>query len=1129
MADFIEQLEEIKTLLSSNAKANRPFAYSSLLHLQEQSSSSADPSLIHSLANASRSLLSSILADVSDDDEEIAAQALKCLGFTIYHPTLVAAISAADAYRILASLAEVIITTKMKSVCNLGAWCISIQQLDAVYLSANLHSLLRAVVHAIDNPSGSMSTSFEAIQALMKLATQLNENMKETSNIWAPTLYRRLISNDKRLRDMSERCLLKIKSIICPPPLNLSKALAIDIKKKLLPGIRELLNCGLKIQAIKAWGWLICLLGPYAMKNRHLINEMLKVPEQTFSDADPQVQIATLVAWEGLIDTLIQPPEGASEINMMAEHSLEHGGIREGKTSGIEREGFSKSVKLIMTPILGIMSSKCEISVHSSCLNTWCYLLHKLDTSINCSSVIRTVWEPIFETVFCVKPDSKSIGLWIICLDLLDEFILTRNRDVNDDLNNPENRQLLAKPPTIGPPISGEWLWKHYPVKWWPWDLNKLAFCIKMIRVLLSQGSMVTVPAEEKSLACNAAFRVFRSVLKGVSGVFKNSSTTYDEVMCCFNGILGLVKGIYANINPEHNGTNDLLCTCLEFVEVMIQELEPSILESPLYKVPLDLNYIEHLQAVNESNLADLFAVRSIAYLDMVSPIEYLTILAFCGLFNSSLDAPGSEFILQGACRVFKLVLSSFDPSEILHDIISLLYKHVGFDYLKVWMVIGNSLKDYIIEVKDISFLMHGSDSPNFLGVCNLFSYPFVACLYLQKRLTMVQDSLLQESCSISLQSQRKLDLELEHVIEVWKSLYVCFHGASYSENSTSTGFNDDLLLTLNGCLDKVIEMLERGPELNPRNTPCYPVLLLSGNVAICILEDMISAISSRGSIERDDVDRKQSSGISNSLEFIARFMTLSWIIPETNPPTSLAVISRVFSVLVHLIGCLHLKKDILAFFQIISSPLLHWLSSAELPREDTNQLQLLWTETLNCLQSSRSLITFDSSFLKLQAPLLERTLNHPNPSISEPTITYWNSTYAVQTKLDYPQTLLPVLDKLSRNGRINLCKRSSLDAAKCNPLMTASLRHRVSATHNMSSKRVELVEDKAIKHNKKQSSYLKRRRQELTEHQKDVRRAQQGRDRDCNGHGPGIRTYTTVDFSQGYEESQNSQETQDP
>ena len=57
----------------------------------------------------------------------------------------------------------------------------------------------------------------------MKLTTQLNEKMRDTPNIWAPPIYRRLISMDKRARDMAERCLLKIRATIYPPSLTLSK------------------------------------------------------------------------------------------------------------------------------------------------------------------------------------------------------------------------------------------------------------------------------------------------------------------------------------------------------------------------------------------------------------------------------------------------------------------------------------------------------------------------------------------------------------------------------------------------------------------------------------------------------------------------------------------------------------------------------------------------------------------------------------------------------------------------------------------------------------------------------------------------------------------------------------------
>ena len=183
-------------------------------------------------------------------------------------------------------------------------------------------------------------------------------------------------------------------------------------------------------------------------------------------------------------------------------------------------------------------------------------------------------------------------------------------------------------------------------------------------------------------------------------------------------------------------------------------------------------------------------------------------------------------------------------------------------------------------------------------------------------------------------------------------------------------------------------------------------------------------------------------------------------------------------------------------YLQIISCPLLQWVSHIELWDESTKyQLQLLWTEILNCLQSSQPPIITDSVLLKLQAPLLEKTLEHPNPSISEPTISFWNSTYGEQIKLDYPQSLLHVLDKLSRNGKINLRKRSLSYLERCFSRLgvnTALQRYRVTAIHNMSSKRVEFVEDTVnqLQHEEKLSPRLKRKSSELTEHQNEVRRA---------------------------------------
>lgn len=188
------------------------------------------------------------------------------------------------------------------------------------------------------------------------------------------------------------------------------------------------------------------------------------------------------------------------------------------------------------------------------------------------------------------------------------------------------------------------------------------------------------------------------------------------------------------------------------------------------------------------------------------------------------------------------------------------------------------------------------------------------------------------------------------------------------------------------------------------------------------------------------------------------------------------------------------------------------------------NNLKLLWTEILSSLRRSQPPLHFGPALLELHEPLFEKTLDHPYPSISEATIEFWNSTFAQQIIFDFPPRLLHVLDKLSRQGKLKLQSRSISYFKKCNTreeVGDALQGYKVAAKHNRTSKRVELVLD-----TQKDAPLLsfKKKRLELTEHQKEVRRAQQGRQRDTGGHGPGIRTYTNADFSQqGVDDSQES------
>ncbi|XP_038699740.1 uncharacterized protein LOC119997040 [Tripterygium wilfordii] len=943
MSNFSNQLEETKALIRSESNSDKSFGYSTLLHLQEHSCN--DQSSIGGLADGAHALISLIAVDIADDDEEIAAQALKCLGFMIYHPSIVASISdnsnhiqrrkkgrqehlieyqfnkisstiihegtqwnflnktvsghwtvtvvglllfvlcgvsyrgcsivnefiffyrvaADDIMLVLQSLAKLITSTKMKTISNLGIWCISVQQINASFLSSHFHLFLRAVVHALDNPIGSLSTTFEAMQAVKKLASQVSENMRESSHLWAPPIYRRLLSADKRERDMSERCLLTIRFMIFPPPSFLSKALAEDMNGKLLAGMKELLDQGRKLQTMQAWGWFIRLLGQRALKNRHLINDMLKIPEQTFLDKNPQVQVASQVACEGLIDALIHPPDFTCVTNVATKNSAQEGKTSMENSSKVPASSMCSSIKLIMTPLIGIMSSKCDACVHSSSLSTWCYLLDKLGTWINHPSIVKLTLDPILQAVFCMGPNSKNLWSWNLCLDLLDDYILAKFQHVDSKSNSQESHNLSAGACMLR--TSAKCSLKHYPVKWLPWDLSQFEFFLKMINIITSHISAGPASLDNVNSASVAALRILRSVLKGVQVELKSSSSTYNEIMMCLNTLLHFVKKTCEDVHSDGRGRNDLHLTALQFIEVVTEELEPSILGSTLYKVPLDPKHIENMQLAYNSRYAIPAGINSIAYMDMVSPAVYLVVLYMCKANESILNGHGREFILQRVHAFFKFILFLYDPLESLSAAVGLLYKYLGFGYLWIWIPIAEALKDCLDGVENVSLLKLQSDSPGYLTMCHLLLYPFVVGCCLKLRIIPVDISGLPiESHELS---EKKL--EFGCAVEVWKLVYVSC--SSSNLESSIQCFPEELFSMLNECFEKNTSMLEFDTEcdLSDKNLDLGFVHLF-GSIVLCGLEQFsTSETSSEGNRSKHDGNNGILGGINCRLGFAAR------------------------------------------------------------------------------------------------------------------------------------------------------------------------------------------------------------------------------------------------------------------
>ncbi|CAN0910459.1 Telomere-associated protein RIF1 [Linum grandiflorum] len=1060
MSNPSDQMKEITEFIHSNSKPNKSAGYSSLLHFQEQASE--DASLIRLLADGSQALISVILADISDDDEEVAAQALKCLGFIVYHPAIVAEISVDQASMVLDELAKVVMTTRIKAVCNLCVWCISMQQFDATTLAAHFNSVLRAVVHALDNPNGSLSTTFEAVQAVMKLAAQLSEQMRDFSHIWAPPIYRRLVSIERRERDIAERCLLKTKALLLPASAALSKILANDVKRNLLTGMESLLNHGMKIQTVQAWGWFVHLLGCYVVKNRNLLNDMLKIPQQTFTDHNPQVQIASQVAWEGLIDALINIPLLTCENNEALEKNAQPVQISTVSSSQVLPNGLLKSIRLVMKPLMGLILSKCDASVHSACFNTWLYLLHKLDVWVNHPSVVQLVLAPILEAIFKMGPDTRTSWLWTMCLEMLEDFVLVKSSDLNSKVNSKASHHSSTQPPSLQVSIPGKSLREHHPIKWQQWSINQLDFLLKTVRIMMSHE---TIDVEHRQSAFDGVRRIFKSIVNRVQLELKSLSISFSDIMFCLKSLLSFMKQTCeATVSKGSDGDEQSL-TCLHFVEVIIEELQPTLLGSPLYKVSLDLAVLQNLACPIGSIDVKLSALTSISSMEKVTPLVYLMTVYMCTMIRSTFHGDAMRLAFLRAQNIFKLIWRSSESWENLYVPVCLLHRHTGYAHLgELWIVLAKSLKDCIDDGSIIPLITEVDMEVGYPVICQLLLCPFVTHYGTKSALKAVGGS-----------------SELEHTVEAWKSLYVTLCNLDCSAIKGSR-LSEELCASLNEFLDQ-----HPGTKLD---TIDEGLVSLCGDALTCILQQINQADSARNK-SKSVADHQTLDSFNNRLAFSA----------------------RVFSALADVASCLHSKHTILLFLETLGSPILQWLSHERLQEE--NPISCLWGEILSSMQRSQPPIPFNSSFLKHQEPLLQKTLDHPLPAISDMTISFWNSTYGRQLKLDYPEGLLDLLDRLSRSNRINLGKTSS-------PVL--SDKYKVIATrNNTNSKRVEIMEDQ--QHHMLRKPNSKRKRLELTEHQREVRRAQQGRSTDCNGHGPGIRTYTGVDFSQGNDDSQESQE----
>ncbi|KAK8953747.1 hypothetical protein KSP40_PGU019319 [Platanthera guangdongensis] len=227
---------------------------------------------------------------------------------------------------------------------------------------------------------------------------------------------------------------------------------------------------------------------------------MLKFPELMFTDVEPQVQIASLVTWEHLVDAFL-PPEINEVPEVANEEKISDCSIISERVDDELLKDLLRRIKVLMVPLQGIISSKCDISVHMACLNTWHYLLHKLDHLVNHPLVLLTTFRPFLEVIFWSSPDNENFCLWKPCLNLFEQYISGTVKSKEMDLVSTSCACDVANEKGIPISCISSGSRMHYCIKWLPCKVCDIDFPLMVIKAIVSHGQVKPIDPEIRTFS----------------------------------------------------------------------------------------------------------------------------------------------------------------------------------------------------------------------------------------------------------------------------------------------------------------------------------------------------------------------------------------------------------------------------------------------------------------------------------------------------------------------------------------------------------------------------------------------------------------------------------------------------
>jgi telomere-associated protein RIF1 len=416
-----------------------------------------------------------------------------------------------------------------------------------------------------------------------------------------------------------------------------------------------------------------------------------------------------------------------------------------------------KKIRLIMMPLCGVLSRSHNITLSSSCLSTWHYLLYKLGDLINHLSILEAAFGPVLKIIFSSGLHNQNKPLWSFCINLFHDFVSVRVRHLSSPGENvcvPLNQNLLLQTCTHLKAFLGV-----HQIKWLPWDITCFDFQLGILSSILNPELLQNMAVEMAVTIMDSTTQIFRLLLQGIQ-LQCNSKLADDSVAICITKVCKFVNKVFLNLEGKQksNSSAVLVQFVLQFVKCTVEELDNSMLASGKYELCLDIEQIKEMQYAECSTKLSYPRIRPLAYMEMVSPAVYLTALSL------SVVTQFTGELSHGDAHQLALIICSSDLSENFHAAVAFLYMqimHPVYSQLRIkWLLLWNKVSKRLNE-QMISYLKLSCGASGHDVFCQFFCYPFFASS--NGYLPMTQD------------------LEAELAIEVYGSL---FTNSNYLEAS---------------------------------------------------------------------------------------------------------------------------------------------------------------------------------------------------------------------------------------------------------------------------------------------------------------------------------------------------------